>query len=567
MTVKTASFEHRQAAHFPGRPDLPAQSAVPAPPMPWRRHCEERQAVALAAIGEEATLVWFHHELLLVGSNGHAETLLSGFPCPLRNPHCGSWAPEGILWLGSRQGVACLRKGKWEYWAGRRYLLFDEVIEVAAAEEGGAWVRTREGVTHLMRAMLTLEAKAGLFGQRLRARHCRHGFVTGCRLPAPGVLDDSTHEASDNDGLWTAIHAAAQSFRYAVTGSDDARRSAWESVRALLDLERRTPIPGFPARALVKEGESVIKSHGEWHRTETYHSPGQAAPGPSPDGAWEWKGDTSSDELDGHFFALGIFHDLVADESEQQEVREVVERIADHLIDHDFLLIDLDGEPTRWGVFSPHYLNGSWEAERGLNSLSILSHLRVAYHLCGHQRYLDAATRLIRDHHYALNTLNQKILPPGEINHSDDQLAFLCYYPLLTYETDPALRQLYLLSLERAWRIERPERNPLWNFIYGALTGNPCDAEAAVQTLAEIPLDLVDWPVRNSHRADVRLAPAAGRGGELESVDPLPADERSVGKWNSNPYRLDGGGEGLAEDDGAFYLLPYWLGRYHRIID
>jgi hypothetical protein len=124
-----------------------------------------------------------------------------------------------------------------------------------------------------------------------------------------------------------------------------------------------------------------------------------------------------------------------------------------------------------------------------------------------------------------------------------------------------------MLSLERSWRIERPERNPLWNLMYGALTQNPCDAEAAAQTLAEIPLDLLNWPVRNSHRSDIVCAPRAGRFGEVECTDPLPACERAVGKWNSNPYRLDGGGDGRHEEEPTHYLLPYWLGRYHGLIE
>ncbi len=602
--LATGSFEHRQVEHLGGAEAAPGPvesieidelgrpvvltgdgafvfdgegwvsadrspgGTAPNVPLPWRRYCEEGQALALAQFGDEAAVVWFHNELLLVAADGHSEVLLHGYPPPLPVFHCGSIAADGTLWLGGRQGAACLRRGKWEFYAGPRYLLSDEVIDVAAGPNGGAWIATSAGITRVSRTELTLEEKAGLFERRVRARHCRHGYVTSCRLAAPGDLDSPIiHDASDNDGLWTALYAAAECFRYAVTGSEEARQFAWESVRALLDLERRTPIPGFPARALVKEGEDVIKSGGEWHRTETYVAPGSTEPGPSPDGAWEWKGDTSSDELDGHFFALPIFYDLVADEEQKQEIREVVERIADHLTDNDFLLIDLDGKPTRWGVFAPQYLNGSWEAERGLNSLSILSHLRVAHHICGHERYVEASRRLIEEHHYALNTINQKILPPGEINHSDDELAFLCYYPLLTYETDADLKQLYLLSLERSWRIERPERNPLWNFIYGAVTGNPCDVEAAVRTLAEIPLDLVNWPVRNSHRSDIECSPRTGRFGEVESVDPLPADERPIGKWNSNPFRLDGGGDGMSEDDGAYYLLPYWLGRYHGLIE
>ena len=40
-------------------------------------------------------------------------------------------------------------------------------------------------------------------------------------------------------------------------------------------------------------------------------------------------------------------------------------------------------------------------------------------------------------------------------------------------------------------------------------------------------------------------------------------DERGAGKWNGNPYVPDTGGDGRVEDDGASYLLPYWMGRYH----
>jgi hypothetical protein len=29
---------------------------------------------------------------------------------------------------------------------------------------------------------------------------------------------------------------------------------------------------------------------------------------------------------------------------------------------------------------------------------------------------------------------------------------------------------------------------------------------------------------------------------------------------------MDGGGDGLGEDDGAYFLLPYWMARYYRIL-
>jgi hypothetical protein len=123
------------------------------------------------------------------------------------------------------------------------------------------------------------------------------------------------------------------------------------------------------------------------------------------------------------------------------------------------------------------------------------------------------------------------------------------------------------MSLERSWQIERPERSPLFNFMYGALTGKPCDVEAAVQTLQEWPWDLRNWACRNSHRVDIVLDARKGVG-EPQSVQIVPYSEREVMRWNGNPYRLDGGDPlGRREDDGTAFLLPYWMGRYHRLIE
>ena len=90
----------------------------------------------------------------------------------------------------------------------------------------------------------------------------------------------------------------------------------------------------------------------------------------------------------------------------------------------------------------------------------------------------------------------------------DDELAFNCYGPLLRYTRDPYLRSIYLRSIERTWEVLRMEQEPFFNFIYGALTGNDCEAPEAVQHLREWPLDLVNYSYHNSHRAD--LAPRRG---------------------------------------------------------
>lgn len=63
---------------------------------------------------------------------------------------------------------------------------------------------------------------------------------------------------------------------------------------------------------------------------------------------WEWKGDTSSDEIVGHFFAYPIAYDLLPDEELKRQVAETAKRITDHIIAHGFHLVDIDGQPTTW---------------------------------------------------------------------------------------------------------------------------------------------------------------------------------------------------------------------------
>ena len=132
----------------------------------------------------------------------------------------------------------------------------------------------------------------------------------------------------------------------------------------------------------------------------------------------------------------------------------------------------------------------------------------------------DAAERaasLVDEHGYARNTVLQKITDPGAVNHSDDELAFLSYYPLLRYEEEPHRRALYRASLERSWQIERPERCPLWNVIYGALTGRPCELDAAVETLREIPSDLRHWTDLDAPRSGTGAADSLGVDANGES--------------------------------------------------
>jgi hypothetical protein len=485
---------------------------------------------------------------------------------------CLAIAPNSDLWVGTAEGVCRYTAGgTWQYYWGPRWLPNNHVNAIALAADGSAWVATDGGVARLYDTPMTLARKAERYQQITDDRHNRRGFVTGCRLKKPGdVTGGILHEASDNDGLWTAVYVGAESFRYAATRDPSARVAARKSMMAMLDLAKYTGVPGFPARAIIFRGEEV----DGYDPDETVRLPGETDKiwFPSPaDPKVLCKGDTSSDELDGHYFAWSVYYDLVADEAEKKAIRETVRAVTDNILAHDLTLVGPTGRRTLWGVWAPRFLNEDplWWEERGLDSLEILTYLKVAEHVCGDARYTAKYRELIEKHHYLLNTVTEKVAELWhEVNHSDDQMAFMMYYSLMQHENDPATRLVLLQSMERSWKIERPEHSPFFNFVYGATTGRPCDVEASVATLQDWPWELVDWESRGTHRHDVQVMNWNGEGRtKIQLTRALPASERRLMRWNGNPYQCDGGDlTGRNEEDGSAWLLPYWMGRYHRFI-
>ncbi len=243
----------------------------------------------------------------------------------------------------------------------------------------------------------------------------------------------------------------------------------------------------------------------------------------------------------------------------------------------------------------PQFLNHDpyWWQERGLKSLSILSYLAVAEHIVGDAKYAAAARELIDRDGYAHNAMHPKVQHgPGSGNQSDDEMAFMCYYGLLRYSRDEALKTLMRYSFYRYWLNEAPEMNPFFNFAYAALSLNatatspwgsfpvspwPGWHEDAMATLYGFPLDRLNWPLRNSHRLDVLLLPRV-RSRDVESPDErrqrgnrgngkvLPVENRHFNHWNTDPWELNYGGNGGELGAGTVFLLPYYMGLYHGFI-
>ncbi|HOT51797.1 MAG TPA: hypothetical protein PLI07_12520, partial [Candidatus Hydrogenedentes bacterium] len=246
-----------------------------------------------------------------------------------------------------------------------------------------------------------------------------------------------------------------------------------------------------------------------------------------------------------------------------------VRALTDYIVDNGYRLIDWNGKRTRWGFWDPKTLNDSLfeYVEAGLNSLQMLSFLKVAHYMTGDRKYEDHYRSLIVDHHYLANVLLTKKTFPDSVNHSDDQLAFVAWYPILQLEKDPKVRRALCMGVQRHIQIVQCEQPSFYTFVYATVDPQGADIEGAVENLRQIPADRRHWDMMNSHRADVSFSPLPNRFGQQVLTRVLPADEREFAKWNADPYIPDYPGDGRHEDDGAAYLLPYWMGRYHGFIE
>lgn len=464
------------------------------------------------------------------------------------------------LWIGTPQGAVLFKPyatgRQWFYRAGKRYLPGDQVKSIAVASGGSpVYFLTDAGLGRIDLVKTTLLDRAQAIEKRINERHRRLGMVAACHL------DDAEHPTShkigdnDNDGLWTAYHVAAMSFCYGATQDPAARESAKESMHALYMLQNASGSPGLVARSVLPPDLGAAKGP-QWR--------------PTPDGAMYWKSDTSSDEIDGHYLAFYTYFEHIArhDPEERAFIEKQVRALTDYIVDNNYQLVDWDGKRTRWGFWNPEALNENPMdvVESGLNALQILSFLKVAHYITGDGKYEAHYRKLAVDHHYLSNILLTKRCFPDENNHSDDQLGHVAWYPILQLEHDPRARRALLAGIRRHYAIVLPEKPSFYIFVYATADPMGADIAGAVENLREIPTDRRAWGVRNSIRADVALSPYPNRFGKPVLTRVLPADERCFEKWNADPYLPDDGGDGRLEDDGAAYLLPYWMGRYHGFI-
>ena len=551
-------------------------------------HIEQRTDAGLRTVATGRgfrTLAVRNGELFIGTTNGWSKLRLSdGRPAsPLEQlvpwPDITKIVPvEGGIWFGTPRGAFFQSDGtpsvwatpsagpkapapKFRYYASRRWLADDHVVDLAVDADRSVWILTRTGLQKIGYRSWTLAQKAAWIGQKIRSRHMRYGLTAERRLFQPGDIATSEMIDTDNDGGWSSYWLASQALRFAVTHEPQAKAWAWETFAALERLQTIHTNTGFPARTIERKGF-------KFSDTDRWRD--------APDPGWEWKGHTSSDEITSHLFAYAVLWECAAETpAERRRVAVLVDRIATHILDHDLYLVDVDGKPTLWGRWHPDYVNSFPPTvhDRRLNSAEFTALMQFANKVTGKARYKEKAFEMFRTAGYLTNlTSSMRLLKatPGarhqgiemgdEWNHSDDELAFNTYWVLARHAFDDGLRAKYRAAVADHWELEKGERFATWNFVTAACGLKDFDPEGAVWTLRGYPLDTVSWSVANSHRKDILRLPPNFRGQEMAEL--LPPGERLMARCNTQPFILDAGDGGHTEFPGDESVLGYWLGRF-----
>ncbi|HEX72087.1 MAG TPA: hypothetical protein ENN65_02090, partial [Candidatus Hydrogenedentes bacterium] len=293
------------------------------------------------------------------------------------------------------------------------------ILVMVAAAEGGLSLSKKEAVfEHDMRARFLLD------GQALCKR----------KLPTP-ARDFIDYNMPDN-AYMTGIRLGTLSMKYAVTGAPEDRAAVSEAIRALHLLCTVSGVPGLLARAVWPK-ERPLADDGIWRDSAC--------------GRYRWRGDVSSDQVDGVMFGFSLAHALAADEAEKALIAADAAALVDHILGNHLRIVDADGKPTRWGNYTPAHVR---RLER-MNALLWLQALKVTHQVSGEDRFHTLYRQYAVDEGYAeLAVMARLLLNPtrrGAVNHSDDVLLFLAYENLLRLETDPALREHYLAGFRRMW--------------------------------------------------------------------------------------------------------------------
>lgn len=440
-----------------------------------------------------------------------------------------------------------------------------------------------------------LGALAESYDQIARDLHIRpdQNLLHAARVQADLTTFDEVR-LSDNSGFWTATYAAAQAYRYRVTEDPEALENLQRVLRGMEELHDITGVSGLFARSYVRLGlpgfpteQALLDSYPDCdlsvaHCKRWNHGAGAFE-------GYMFKNDVSRDEYAGHLFAAGIAGRLVDDPEVQRIARKIAVNTAVHLLDNAMTFTDIDGEPTTFGAMSPASFGGfpgflAVQTLAWFKAATLLSddpRIEGFYRHCMVREDLSqcAAPELATSDPFTTHLRTMGLDLDCQTNWNNHNMAQLAMFDLIQSEDDERLVRIYQSTLEQQmWDVDDPrpmkdQRNSLYTFFH-EINRNPAlvprdeaRVETAICVMKTFPAVKYKRAVDHSRFPETCL----GRKDRPMTDVLIPIQERLVDNfiWTRNPYRL----RPTTPEDRQYiespedFLLAYWLGRYHGLID
>lgn len=221
---------------------------------------------------------------------------------------CAVKDTDGTYWVGTKKGMMRInfkeadQRDIVQYFAGPRYTYGgdDIVTGVALDNNGGVWVRNAKGSVHIRMPKKTMKERTYVYEKLINDVNDRRGMVSSNNAYTYDAIKDEYYSSvvttQDNDGLWTAMYAMGEIFRYQTlkaTGAESeeisaAKAAAVRATKAVLLLDFVSGRGnGFPCRSYMLKDENPLEGkynnfqseNGFWfekrllNENETYPDP------------------------------------------------------------------------------------------------------------------------------------------------------------------------------------------------------------------------------------------------------------------------------------------------------
>ncbi len=385
------------------------------------------------------------------------------------------------------------------------------------------------------------EQDAVQISRNIQQQHLPHGTILDPSFASPDSNEITGYARGGDSAIWTGHYLAAEAFRYKVTASPEALdnvKKALAGIRSLVDVTGNNLL----ARCLVPVDWQFAQSILD---EESRHGVYRNSIGGRE---YFWIGNTSRDQYSGVFFGLGVAYDLVDDAETRGAVNDLVTRLLDYLLDHNWSVVMPDGSISTIFTGHPDQRLSFLQVGRRVNSDRFGS--AYSWHRFFHSAGVGAPISfdVLDDHNsyfkFNLDTIN--------------------LFNLIRLESSSYYRDRYLRAYNVLRRTTDDHGNAHFNMIDRALKGADSRRDAATREM------LAEWLQRSRRdgwldfRGDARY-PACG---EDKACDPIPIADRinTDFLWQRSPFLLFGGGAGKIETAGIDYILPYWMARYYGVI-